>query len=411
MPARIKFCLAVLLLYGAGYAGGRCWAWRTAERAQGRVLARSEPVAGRAGAVELLSGRYVIDRMYQSMLGPSSNLPDLQLCPGLPADEVLYLTGAKAEVVEADSEAPVSPEFFCHSNLTLSPQSTSPAAHNAGFAAPMHMDWRFFTLVPGRMELHLPEGFGIPIRNATRLDCYTMSLNQNPGIPKQAVRIRSRFDFARGGQGMRPVFRRALYVYQHFTDGGGQPALAIAAAEHQGAACGLNCDRNQRAATPSLAYDLSEPLSHPGASCCVENASAGGVMDQFGHDNTIHWMVPPGRHAFKTDVSRQMELPFDTTAHYVTGHLHPCGTGLRLVDLDTGSTVFDIASQDFADKTGVQHMAEISSKEGVPLKKDGRYELVAEYDNGTSHPIDVMAILYLYLAETPPGKAGGVASR
>jgi hypothetical protein len=51
-------------------------------------------------------------------------------------------------------------------------------------------------------------------------------------------------------------------------------------------------------------------------------------------------------------------------------------------------------------------MTEIVSQGGIPFKKDGQYSLVAEYNNTTGHPIDAMAILYLYLSEKPDGVEG-----
>ena len=124
-------------------------------------------------------------------------------------------------------------------------------------------------------------------------------------------------------------------------------------------------------------------------------------MQQFGSDNTIHWMVPPGKHSFRTDVTAQMELPYDTTAHLITGHLHPYGKSMRLIDKKSGKVLFEITSQDFADKVGVLRMSEIVSQVGVPLRKDHQLEMVADYENTTDHPIDAMAIMYLYLAESP----------
>ena len=45
------------------------------------------------------------------------------------------------------------------------------------------------------------------------------------------------------------------------------------------------------------------------------------------------------------------------------------------------------------------HTSEHANPAGAALQQDGRYELVAEYDNPTDAPIDAMPILYLYAAE------------
>ena len=361
------------------------------------VLSSSDTPDGK-GHLEILSAAYSIDRLYQSMEGPAGNQPAIKLSSGIPDDQVLYVTGVSSQVVDQENRAGASAEFFCHANLTLNPDSSSPEKHNAGFEQPTHMDWRLATLVPGSMSLQLPAGFGVPVKSGTELDYYTMALNQNPGVPSQKIRIKSRIDYTRA-PATRALFRRSVYVHQQYREQTAAPA-AMAATEHAGAACGQSCDRNQLSKDPSLFVDLAAP-THPGATCCVSNASAGGLLKQFGSDNTIHWMIPPGKHSFKTDVTAQMELPYDTTAHLITGHLHPYGKSLRLVDKQSGKVVFEIISQDFSDKIGVQHMSEVQSPKGVPIRKDSQLELVAEYENTTDHPIDAMAIMYLYLAESP----------
>ena len=390
---------ATLLTVGIGVLGYQRFTQNEQNAlATSSILSNSESPGGK-GHLEILSEAYSIDRMFQSMEGPSGNQPMLKLSPGCKDDEVLFVTGVSSQVVDAKNRAEVSPEFFCHANLTLNPATSSPDKHNASFEQPTHMDWRLATLVPGSMSLQLPEGFGVPVKNGTLLDYYTMALNQNPGVPSQKIRIKSRIDYTRAPN-TRALFRRSVYVHQQYRETHAAAPAAIPATEHAGAACGLSCDRNQLGKDPSLFVNLSSP-AHPGATCCVSNASAGGLMKQFGNNNTIHWMIPPGKHSFKTDVTAQMELPYDTTAHLITGHLHPCGKSMRLVDKMTGKVICEITSEDFSDKVGVKHMSEILSPGGIPIRKDSQLELVADYENTTDHPIDAMAIMYLYLAESP----------
>jgi hypothetical protein len=396
---RPRFWLyATLLATGTGVLGYQHFA-RLQQRALAAcsVLSSSDSPEGQ-GHLEILSAAYMMDRLYQSMEGPAGNQPAIKLSPAAKDDAVLFITGVSSQVVDEGNRAGASAEFFCHANLTLNPETSSPDKHNASFEQPAHMDWRLATLVPGSMSLQLPAGFGVPVKNGTQLDYYTMALNQNPGTPHQSIRIKSRIDYTRA-PATRPLFRRSVYVHQQFRD---LPSAAtvVASTEHAGAACGQTCNRNQLGSDPSLFVDLATP-THPGATCCVSNASDGGVMPQFGTGNTIHWMVPPGTHSFKTDVTAQMELPYDTTAHFITGHLHPCGKSMRLVDKQSGKVVFEITSQDFKDKIGVQHMSDIVSSKGVPMRKGHPLELVAEYENTTDHPMDAMAIMYLYLAESP----------
>lgn len=390
-----------------GSASGPVW-WPGRPRHQ--VLGRS--VAGNRLEVEILSRPYKLDRVYRSMQGPYGNQAAIRLAD----DATVWLTGVETQVVDEDGIEPVSNEFFCHSNLTLSPSTTSPAEHNAGFARPTHADWRLFTLVPGRMSIELPEGFGVPIKNGTRVDYLTMSLNLNPDAPHRTVRMRTRVTVQLPGAPLRPLFRRALYVYQQHAPSmdvtsGLLASMETAATEypslksdgHPGELCAENCSTSQLARSPSWLAELGAGQTgvHPGLTCCVENASEAGILRQFGPDHTIHWMVPPGRHVYRSEVTEQMQLPFATTAHYVTGHLHPFGTSLRLVDMASGAVVAEVHGRSFADRLGVAEMSQIKSQDGIALDPERRYELIAEYDNPLEEPIDAMAILYVYALDEP----------
>ena len=390
-----------LVIITMAVVAGACWQMYPTSR----VLGRTHHADG-SFSIDLVSAPYRLDRVYLSMTGPRSNQPRIRLSESDPLDETLWLTGVEVEVVAADDLSPVSNDYFCHSNLTLNPETTSPEKHNGSFSVPTHADWRLFTLVPGRMSEKLPSGFGLPVKNATLLDNFTMALNQNPGQPDQRIRLRTRIWYRRGSdaQGLRPLFRRSLYVYQQHLptrDASGQPD---APGGHLGEQCAESCRSDQKGINPSSFVSLNQKLyaEHPGATCCVENASPEGIVAQFGQENTAHWMVPPGRHVYRSEVTPQLNLPFDTTVHYVTGHLHPFGRSLKLIEMDSGETVFEIRAESLADRLGVQTVSEISSRKGEPIHTDRRYELVTEYVNTTDRPIDAMAILYLYAADEPP---------
>ena len=75
-------------------------------------------------------------------------------------------------------------------------------------------------------------------------------------------------------------------------------------------------------------------MSHPGEGCIdpmTTNVTASvistkdGVQAQFGNDVTYHWMVPTGRHTYRSKVvlGQFWNLSEPTTLHYATAHLHP----------------------------------------------------------------------------------------
>ena len=107
-------------------------------------------------------------------------------------------------------------------------------------------------------------------------------------------------------------------------------------------------------------------------------------------------MIPPGSYKTRVPVTDQLEIPSDTTIHYVTAHLHPYAKSVSLIDKTDGVTLFTIESTDFEDRRGVARMAEWKSADGVPIARSHEYELLTEYDNPTRGLIDAMSILYIY---------------
>ncbi|MGB6045662.1 MAG: hypothetical protein WBF93_21080, partial [Pirellulales bacterium] len=308
--------VAVLLVWIATKTGG--------QHQDNRILNRLAD--GGQFTDEILSSPYNLDRVYKSMMGPRSNHGGIRLVDNLPDDETLWLTGIRTQVVDADKLEPISNEFFCHSNLTLNPETTSPDEHNQAFGNTTQADWRLFTLIPGRLSIQLPAGFGVPIKNGTLVDYYSMTLNQNPGTPNRKIRVRTQISGrygAEAAEAIRPLYRRALYVYQQHVPTEQQAAVKIPgghATEHQGALCAEDCKKQQIGQTASWSGQKpkGDAPVHPGATCCVANASKDGVVGKFGEHNTVHWMVPPGEHMYRTEVTQQMQLPMDTSVHYVT---------------------------------------------------------------------------------------------
>jgi len=331
-----------------------------------RVIGHDVADSG-AGSFTLLSQTYTLDRIYHSMQGPFGVLEDIKLERQDP-QKLLWVTGIETTVMEKDGETAISPEFFCHANLTLGENGNTPEAHNASFGGATHLDWRLFTLVPGRLSQHLPRGFGVPVHGGEPLDFLTMSLNQNVTDRTVLARFRTNvFYVPNGARPMRAVFRRAIYGYE-----------PMGHAVKDGACMGG---------------------SHPGQACGPfqgRTASNHGFVPSVGPERTIHWLVSPGEYEAHTPVDDQLNLPFDTRVHYATGHLHPFGVSVALCDLTTNETLFTIKAQDWDDRLGVARMDEISSPEGIPILRDHTYELVTVYNNTTQADIDAMSILYFY---------------
>jgi len=204
-----------------------------------------------------------------------------------------------------------------------------------------------------------------------------MSLNLNVRNEVVNVRMQTKVHTIAADQPGAPtkaLFRRALYVLQPQGESAdmGPARTANTATQHVGAGCA----------------ELSKV-----------NLPEGSTVVKPGKGQMNHWIVPPGHHIYKTEITPQLNLPFNTTIHYATIHVHPFARGMELRDLTTGTTIFRLNSQDWPDRVGVAHVDEFKSIEGIPILRDHRYELRAEYDNTSDSQTDAMAILYLYLLE------------
>ena len=340
-------------------------------------ITRADPEA-KAKADSLrtfVSDPYRLDKIYRSMEGPWSIQSGIHLATSAKCG-VQWVTGLETEVVDAMAQKPISQEFFCHSNLTFAEHGRTPGQYNQQMGGKTHLDWRLFTLVPGRPSIELPPGFGVPIPSDASLDYVTMSLNLNEKDQVVNVRMRTKVHTIAADQPGAPtkaLFRRALYVLQpHGVTSKLTPACTPQAGMHVGAGCA----------------ELSKP-----------NMSGEVTVGKPDNSPMNHWIVPPGHHIYTTEITPQLNLPFDTTIHYATIHVHPFARGMELRDLTTGTTIFRLNSQDWPDRVGVAYVEEFKSIEGIPIQRDHRYELSAEYDNTLDVETDAMAILYLYFLE------------
>jgi hypothetical protein len=336
----------------------------------------TRPHSENGSVLTLMSTPYRLDKIYRSMEGPWSVQSRVQLAT-VGKSPVQWITGLETEVVDATKETPLSQEFFCHANLTFAEKSGTPDQYNQELGGKTHLDWRLFTLVPGQLSIKLPSGFGVPVPSDASLDYVTMSLNLNPRNDVVNVRMRTKLQTISGDQPGAPrkaLFRRALYVLQHESESGGiaHACMAKPGAQHMGAGC---------------------------AEMIKVNASDGSTALKPAEGLTNHWTVPAGDHVYKMDVTPQLNLPFDTTIHYATIHVHPFARWMELRDLTTGQTVLRLNSQDWSDRVGVAHVEEFKSTAGVPILRSHRYELAVEYDNTSNSSTDAMAIFYLYLLE------------
>lgn len=319
----------------------------------------------------ITSKPYRIDKKYASMRGPYG-FDDVRLLD-TEKPELLWIVGYKTTVVDAASEAEMSQEFMCHANLDFDARD-----YYGRFPTAPPISGRVFTLSQGQQDIRFPEGFGIPVTSDLPITLATQVLNLNIDDPK-GLQVKHRVDihFVRDSevQGeMIPLFQGAAEGFKALGDA---------------RFYGFSGD------------EVQEELEELGAGCSPGTAAMAGDADKDAHGQqfTAHWVVPPGEEVNVTNVTRFLNLPYDTTVHYIAVHLHPFAEKLVLKDLTDDKVLFEARVTPTPDKIGIERIDHYASAEGLPLYKDHQYELTSYYNNTSGHDVDSMAVMYMYLRD------------
>ena len=315
--------------------------------------------------VEFLSDTYHVDRKYPSMLGPQSS--QIVRLTDSETDELLWITGFRAVMVGEDGVSPMSQEFMCHSNLDMNMR-----LHRRLLGLERGAPDRVFTLSQGQQELVFPEGFGLPVLASEAFKLTTQVLNLNEEGNEFRVRHKVAIDFIPDAETTMPM----KPLFQVVANG----LVLIDGADPY--------------------YDINEADPNIHGSGCLVGASAVSadhlLSDGQGRRFSGHWVVEPGRQVNHTNVTRIMNLPFDTTVHYIAVHLHPFAESLELRDLTADRVVYRSEASATPGRIGLARVDYFSSTEGVPLFRGHEYELTSVYQNTSDAPQDSMAVMYLY---------------
>ncbi len=319
----------------------------------------------------VLSPEYYIDKKYRSMEGPYGQQKVYLADPSKP--ELLWITGYETEVVDPADGSKVSQEYMCHANLDV-----KPGPYMKQMKMRHGISGRIFTLSQGQQKIEFPSGFGIPILSTEPLDLTTQVLNLNRDDPELVVRHKVTVEFVRDrdvpkDHPMKPLFQSAVEGLKSLEGPGKVYGVADSAMDHelQGAGCAV------------------------GASAIHGDAD----LDSLGRKFTAHWLVKPGLEVNHTLVTKFLDLPFDTTIHYIAVHLHPFAKSLELIDRTTGRSLFKAEVDPARGRIGIDRVDHLSSPEGIPVYKDHQYGLVSVYDNTSGEDQDSMAVMYLYLLD------------
>lgn len=293
-----------------------------------------------------------VDNIYPSMFGPTENKTDLKLYNGAP--ELVWVTGYSATMIDPNG-AQKSQEFMCHDTLSFH----RPQGRGQIFGA-LQTEQRLFTLSQGQDSIRFPEGFGIPMSAGEELMLQSQILNLREEGIGQTVSHKI----------------ETQYIPESATT---SPMKALAMVSG-----GIAVD----VLDPQAQEPAEDPMS------CAPDAGGQRTFNRDGKEITAHWVVRPGYERRETVLGRM--FPIDTTAHYISVHMHNYGKSLELVDETTGETVFKSICTPSADGHGLAKTTSFSSESGVRVYKDHVYKVISEYDNTSDKDQTAMAFIFVY---------------
>ena len=270
--------------------------------------------------------------------------------------ELVWLTGFEAESVGPKEETKPD-EFLCHAAVWMECKIED---YRALWGEEGYGSGRFFTLAQGQVSMKFPEGFAIPAPGGQTFSLTTQLLNEWEENVGERVRHKTQLYFDRNRDLDEPPTPLALFE-----------------------------------ATARVYMDPEEAAEAGQPSAEMVPAHGGDGVDSQGRRWSAHWLVPPGRHEYRSPVD--LMLPFDTKAHYIAIHLHRLAVSCELIDKTTGEVVFHADAHHTNGRLSkVDHY---SSTEGLQLYKDHEYELVSVYDNTEDEKIGAMAIAFIYVED------------
>jgi hypothetical protein len=332
---------------------------------------------------EIVSKVHTIDRVYPSMKGPSDTQYFRLADTAEP--ELVWLKSARVEIVDSLGVAQSS-KYLCHSNLYFSDYRL----HHKIFGRTVTPNQRFVDINQGLLEVRLPDGFGIPLMSNESLHFHSMVLNLEAKPEPLDLQVKTTFHYLRDSEKTGPIKALAHRSIPMWV----RVAASDAHAHHRRAGRQGTTDAAKDDEGPG---DSAERECLEGGEVCAPANEHGFRTRADGVRESVHWVVPPGRHEYRFRPPKGLKIPYpETNVHLVTGHMHAYGEFIELRDLTAGETLFRTEAEGFDDAIGIEHMSHYSSPKGVPVHQKHEYEIVAMYNNTTSHPIDAMAVLYLY---------------
>lgn len=318
---------------------------------------------------QFLSENMEIERNYASMQGPY-DVRHISLAED--DEELLWLTEYNVTVVDETNTPLPSQQYFCHAQIMYETNDLFLKKNERLFSGTRSLPPKWFVVVPGQSGVHFPEGFGLPMYSNEPLQAMTMALNQNPDFEPFTLKMRTSLSYYKDAElrkPMKPLGRFGVAVRL--------PVLADG--PHHAEESEHSCSVTDADGVVTFAKSVS-----------LEAKEKNGAL------TTPHFFVAPGTYTYKQQFKGIDQLPFDTTLHHITAHLHPYGKSIELWDTTENTMLFRSEASVDSRSTHVTNMTEYSDINGIPVYTDHDYELRAVYENTSGKNIDAMAVMYFY---------------
>ena len=300
-----------------------------------RLLPEANPKAPRSLVLETKPLK--LDGLYPSMTGPRHMFR-------LDYSELDWVVGVRSDVIDAETEAPLGDEFFCHSQLQ------GPHSH-------------WLVMATGAHEIRFPPGFGVRLAREMKdleppylreLRYMGMLLNNHEPEIDRTARVRTQIDYYKNEdrRDLKPLYKVGLTMNVS--------------------------DLRLYEPDPNDA-DADDVASH-----CAPVAG-----------QPVHWYVPPGRQVTRRVLENIIPVE-QGTVHYIGAHLHNHGVYMRLTDLTANEVVWQSDAEYEEGRRQISKISHYSDSEGFEIYRDHVYQIEALYENPLAHDIDAMAMMYVY---------------
>ncbi len=328
------------------------------------LAAPAESTEGKGRSKTFLSDVFLINKFYRSMEGPLQ-VKKFALDPT--RQELLWIKKIKVQVVDQDGITGSHQDFFCHFNVDFDVPQRRKLLPNA--TIPSH---RLLTMSQGQMEISFPENAALPIHSQEELTFYFQVLNRKHEGTFY-VRHRVTIDFIENRElknPMLPLFAHAGMVIQSLS-----PKVVGWEKRPEDKICGRALSVGDRYPT-----------------------GMGYIQDSLGNKFTSHWKVPPGKQESATPLNSFMPLPYKTTLHGFSPHVHAYAQKLSIFDARTGTELVNAKVQTAKDSPVLELIEYLSFpvSSQVTIDETPSYEMFVSYDNPTNQDQDAMAMAVCY---------------